>query len=334
MNYDIKIKNGEATLVLPRAKLIELLSECSESELKALIALCAESDGEKARELCGLDSGEFDAALSFWRGAKLVTRQSKKAAAKETQAPAATASTEKEAVVSASAELCDIDREIPDYTSDEIKRITGNDRLLHSILDESQQVFGKVFNTLEMNYVIAMRDHLALDGEYILMLLQYFSKEGRPLIYVLKVAQSLVKEGVTDAEALDAYLKRRDAFKGIEGKYRDLFGIGTRKLTSIEEKYFHSWSHDMKMPFDLVIMAYERTVEKKGSPQKAYMNGILSSWHNASLFTEEDVLRHEQAQKESPNVKGSAKNGAVGEQSFDVNEFFDAALKRSYGKKE
>ena len=36
MRYEIKIKKGEKTISLPGDRVLELLSECSESELKAL----------------------------------------------------------------------------------------------------------------------------------------------------------------------------------------------------------------------------------------------------------------------------------------------------------
>ena len=44
MKYDIKIKKGEESISLPKKRIVELLSECSETELKALIAIAADGD--------------------------------------------------------------------------------------------------------------------------------------------------------------------------------------------------------------------------------------------------------------------------------------------------
>ena len=287
-----------------------------------LLALAASPDREQALKLSGLDEGEFDSAVSYLRGAKLVRaqRQEKKRAEQKPEKENKTDETKAEFDIN--------DPSLPEYTSDEIKRISEGDRIFNSILDEAQQTFGKVFNSVEMNYVVAMRDHLGLDGEYILMLLQYFRREGKPLCYVVRVADSLVKQGVADPEALEQYIKRRDAFKGSEGKYRDLFGIGTRSLTAYEEKYFQSWSEDMKMPFELVKLAFDRTVEKKGTPQKSYINGILKSWKEKSLASEADVLQYEKS-KTAPKS-----DTARLESSFNIDEFFNAALERTYGKEE
>lgn len=324
MRYEVKIKKGEDVITLPKGRLLELLSECSEEELKALIAICAVGDAEQACGLCSLDSHEFSEALSFWRGAKMITRAKKSA-----DLPAKEEQDKKEQTKKEHTKEAEIPDSIPEYTSADVKRLSENDALFSSILSEAQQTFGKVFNNVEMNYMLAMRDHLALDGEYILMLLEYFRREGKPLCYVVRVADSLVKQGVSDPRALEEYLMRRDAFKGNEGRYRDLFGIGARRLTAYEEKYFSSWSEDMKIPFELVKIAFDRTVEKKGTPQKSYINGILRAWHEAGIKTEEELCAFEErgrAEKSAP----APQKGTSGESTFDVNEFFFAALERTY----
>ncbi len=341
MNYEIKHKKGEEQILLPKDRVLELLPEFSEAELKVLIALTAESDPEKARELCSLDSGEFSEALSFLRGAKLIGRQSTK---KRLCTDEQQSKTEQKASEPVRTEI-PIDTDgIPEYKSSDVVRVCGQDPLFRSILDEAQQTYGKVFNNVEHNYIIAMREHLALDGEYILMLLEYFKREGKPLCYAVRVADTLVKRGICDPEALEQYLKHRDAFKGSEGRYRELFGIGTRALTAHEERYFTSWSEQMQMPFELVTVAFERTVEKKGTPQKSYINGILKSWHSQGIRSEEQLYEYESKQRDkkaSLSASGKKSEGAfsgkTGESTFDIDDFFAAALERTYsqdGKKE
>lgn len=336
MKYDIKIKKGEETVSLPRQRLLELLSECSEAELKALIAIAAEGDRERAMECCSLEEAEFSSAISFWRGAGIIGRASSKRTARTEQKSAEADKTGvTETSVQGSGDILERS-DIPEYTSADIKRLKGKDALFNSILDEAQRTFGKVFNNVEHNYIIAMRDHLSLDGEYILMLLEYFKREGKPLCYVVRVADSLVKKGIADPEALDKYLKCRDSFKGNEGKYRDLFGIGTRALTAYEEKYFTLWSEEMKIPFELVRVAFERTVEKKGTPQKSYINGILKKWQEASVKTLEELESYEQSKRGASQAMtgGQSPVGTSGESTFDIDEFFSAALNRTYGEGE
>ncbi len=322
MKYDINITEGEAQLTLPKDRVLEILSDASEDELRVLLAIAASRDSDEAQTLCGLESEEFNSALSYLRGAKLIGRgkRTKKAPQKA------------EAEKRETAEHIDLshDKTLPEYSSEDIVRLTQSDRVLGSILDEAQQVFGKVFNSVEMNYILAMRDHLGLDGEYILILLQYFRSEGKPLCYAVRVADELVKKGISDPESLEEYIKRRNTFKGMEGKYRDLFGIGSRALTAYEERYFNTWGTELKLPFELVRVAFERTVEKKGNPQKSYINGILNKWHALGITSVSKLEEYESSQKKAQKDP----TARSGEGSFDVNEFFNAALERTYGKKE
>ncbi len=136
MKYEIKISEGEVQLTLPRERVKDILSEASEAELRALIAIAACSDSDKAKEISGLEDEEFNSALSFLRGAKLIGK-----AAKTKKAPEKKEAAAKQEAAAAEIDLSH-DRTLPEYSSDEIKRLTSNDRVLCSILDEAQQVFG------------------------------------------------------------------------------------------------------------------------------------------------------------------------------------------------
>ncbi len=323
MKYTVILKEADALFSLPQKKLLDILSDASEAELKVLLALAACPDSDGAREAAGVSEEEFNSAVAYLRGAKLISVQGKKMA--ETKEKALPKEKEKKKTAESKIDLSH-DRSLPEYSSDDIVRLTSGDKVLGSILDEAQQVFGKVFNTVEMNYILAMRDHLGLDGEYILMLLQYFRAENKPLCYAVRVADELVKKGINEPSSLEAYIRRRDTFKGTEGKYRELFGIGSRALTSFEEKYFHTWATELKIPFELIKLAFDRTVEKKGKHEKFKLNGILSKWHSHVLFSVEAVLESEK--------QGKPKKQETQGASFDIDDFFNAALERTYGKKE
>ena len=70
---------------------------------------------------------------------------------------------------------------------------------------------------------------------------------------------------------------------------RQLLQIDQRRLTPAEEKYLVSW---IRMGFrdDTIRMAYERTCLNTGALKWAYMNSILTSWHEQNLHTPEEIL--------------------------------------------
>ena len=89
------------------------------------------------------------------------------------------------------------------------------------------------------------------------------------------------------------------------------------------------------MPFSLVRIAFERTVEKKGNPNKPYINGILTKWRELGITSEEALYRHEEASRDGASATAvkteKQSRGTSGESTFDIDEFFSAALERTYG---
>ena len=85
-----------------------------------------------------------------------------------------------------------------------------------------------------------------------------------------------------------------------------------------EEKILREW---LSWGFDIdgVRMAYEITVNATSKPSLSYTNKILESWHAAGIKTVDAIDR---ADKKP--------GGNQGGMSFDVDDFFKAALDRSY----
>ena len=71
------------------------------------------------------------------------------------------------------------------------------------------------------------------------------------------------------------------------------------------------------MPMDVISMAYEIAVARTKEPSVPYTNAILERWHKEGLKNLEEIEKAE-AQKAPTNG------------SFDTDDFFEAALKRSF----
>ena len=69
----------------------------------------------------------------------------------------------------------------------------------------------------------------------------------------------------------------------------DILQIRGRCLTQAEEKYALSWL-DLGFEDGVIAMAYERTCLNTGALKWAYMNSILTSWHEQNLHTPEEIL--------------------------------------------
>ena len=76
--------------------------------------------------------------------------------------------------------------------------------------------------------------------------------------------------------------------------------------------------------FDVITKAYEITVNATGKASIPYANAILEKWYSEGLKTVEQV--------EAYLSKAAEEKESAG-QSFELDEFFNAAISRSYSDK-
>ena len=77
---------------------------------------------------------------------------------------------------------------------------------------------------------------------------------------------------------------------------------------------------------EIVRMAYEKTVSATNEPSVPYTNAILERWNAEGLRTAEEIRSYLEEQEAKKNGNGKSGLG----NSFDTDDFFEAALRRSY----
>ena len=324
----LKIDGKQNNPILPRA-VEPLLADADAADLRVLIyAALRDADGEDfepkdAAEALALTESEVRSSVKFWRGAGLlgVSRRpaaekadtAVSAAAADVPAPADKPLRNKAPMQLSGAELCRVAKENADFSS-----------LLHA----AQQTAGWIFNESEIGIVASLYASLHLPGEFILNLIGYYvCKKEMPLRYVEKVAYDLCDKGITTPAALEEWLRRREESETHEGIVRRLFGLGQRTLTEKERAAVDSWFGLLGYGEDMVRAAYEKTVNTIGKASIAYASSILRAWHEAGYKTPADV----EAAKGTKRAKPAAKGGKQ-PQSFDTEDFFEKAIRRSYGE--
>ena len=166
--------------------------------------------------------------------------------------------------------------------------------------------------------MVALQDYLNLEDEFILVLVDHCAKRGKKTLhYIKKCAFTFYNEGITTADALREHLNKLDALCSVEGKIRSMFGMTGRDLTTKEKKLIGTWVCEFGYDVDVIRKAYEITVDTTQTPTPAYANAILERWHKEGLKNLEEIEKAE-AQKAPTNG------------SFDTDDFFEAALKRSF----
>ena len=316
-----KINYGASVGCFPKSAL-EVVKRAGADELRVLLFLCScegNADEKKLVKLTGCKSEKVRDALCFWRGAGVI-----EAADGET--------------VSESEETVNItepqkpgkpvkklqrSEELPNYTSKELGDILEKRSDTATLINECQNIMGKIFNVREINVLIGLCDYLTLDTEYIMILLTYCVSIGKSsLHFAEKLAFSLYDAGICTSEELSAELRRRELAERAEGRIRSLFGVGERAFTSKEKKFISAWLGDMGFTIEIIEKAYEVTADATGKGSIPYANSVLERWNAEGLRTLEDI--------EAAMTK---KKSETGDGSFNTDDFFDAAIKRALGEK-
>ena len=328
-----KINYGNAVGVFPKS-VFEVVSRAGAVELKVLLGICSlegSVDIKKLSKLISCSESDVKDAISFWRGAGVIEisddkvekeiksegdRQEKAVLAEESKKADEKKSSDAEKKLKKSNEL-------PRYSSEELAGILETRESLVSLINECQNIIGKVSNLKEISVIIGLIDYLGLDSEYILILLTYCTSiDKKSLHYVESTAFSLYDAGITEAAQLTEEIRRRELAASNEGQIRKIFGTGSRAFTSKEKKFIYAWLNDMRYDVEIITRAYEIAANATGKASLPYTNSVLERWNSENLRTLEEI---EAAEKNKEQGKGESG-------SFDTDDFFAAAVRRSLGE--
>ncbi|MBQ4317042.1 MAG: DnaD domain protein [Clostridia bacterium] len=292
------IKTPNDSIILLPKEILSRLKSASAEELKTLIYYFAEPEtnvSDAARET-GLTVAQVESAVAFWRGAGVFTDSEgkKKNVASDTSA-------------------------YRNYDSDTLSAAIENDNDFSLVCRVAGDCLQKQLTKNDYSSLFYLYDFVRLPAPVICgIIADCCSNEKRSLQYIFKKAVGLYEDGIDTYDKFEAYLARREAINSNIGKLRRLCGMGDRELTSKEKKLFDTWFGEWAFSFDMVELAYGKTIDTTGKLSTTYMNGILRRWHESGFATVDDVKN------------GDASRPTGNDSSFEVDEFIEAALSRGF----
>ncbi len=312
MKIEIKYTGGILNLPLGIAELVPVASE---EQLKVLLSLSSApqhlGDFEPylttLSQRLNLNANEIKDALAFWASKGIISVEGLDIDASD-----------------AAATEDAINNRVPAYTGKQILSYVESNKSFRALCNECQTVMGKSFTAHDYNNVMQLKSYYKFSDEFILLLLAHCVEiEKSSWAYIRKTASNLYDEGIFSYSKLEEHFSARRNKKSLEYKIRKLLGIGEREFTKSERNIIEKWI-GLKTDFNLISKAYEITVEKcQGKLSYAYMAKILENWHNSGIKTLEDAERSLEEYKSKQKIQMS---------TFDTDEFFEAALKRSNEK--
>ncbi|MBR4201772.1 MAG: DnaD domain protein [Oscillospiraceae bacterium] len=319
----------EHTFSVPVTVAEHLLGLASHSQLKVLLYLLCHADeplsSAQVAQSCKVSEDAVEEAVSFWQDANVLLsapqqpavhltdsapEQSAAAVIPLPQPPVQPAAVPR--VRSSSSNLAMMPSEIA-------ARIQEN-RNLAEMFRAAEQLAGRPLNNTESKSLIWMHEYLGLAPDLILMLAAFcVEHDCFQVRYMEQIAVEWQERGVMTHKAVAADIRRRTEARTFTGKIMKLFEM-QRRPTSMQQKYIDGWQ-SLGLSMELIEMAYEKTLNKKGSKLSfSYLDGILQKWAAAGIRTPDDVQR-EDAQFYAK--KKAAENSAAAPQknsSIDMSD--------------
>lgn len=185
--------------------------------------------------------------------------------------------------------------ERPQYSEKDVLE-ADRDNSFKSLCGEVQRVLGRPLNVEELKILLSFTRYLGLPEEVISVLVCYCRDRARhrgslrnpSLRTIEKEAYYWAEKGIDTVEEAAAFIHAQNVRYSRMSRLLEILQIRGRSLTAGEEKYALSW---LEMGFEDAVfaMAYERTCLNTGGLSWAYMNKILTRWHEAGLHTAEQV---------------------------------------------
>ena len=202
--------------------------------------------------------------------------------------------------------------ERPAYTEKDVLSAVDTDKDFRSLYGEIQRLLGRNLNTEELKIILGFVRYLGLAPEVVCLLVCYCKERARKrgslrnpsLRTIEKEAYAWAEQGIDTMEEAAAFIQNQNLRDSKLGRIMETLHIRGRSLTPGEEKYARQWI-EMGFDTDAIAIAYDRTCLNTGNMNWAYMNKILTRWHDAGLMTAQQI--------ESGDQKTNVPKGASGQ---------------------
>ncbi len=209
--------------------------------------------------------------------------------------------------------------ERPSYTETDVIQAINTDMEFKAIYGEVQQLLGKTLNTEELKILLGFNRYLGLPGEVVSVLVSWCKERNRQrgsmrnpsLRSIEKEAYHWAEQGIDTLEEAAAFIRTCNLRQSRTEKLKELLQIRGRNLTPGEQRYADSWQ-EMGFDKDVLAEAYDRTCVNTGGMNWAYMNKILTRWHEAGLHTVEALKSGDR----KPTPMGA--NGQLGQAELEA----------------
>lgn len=291
------------------------LKLASGKAVKVLLYILKFKSEDGICEALGITGEDLEDALSYWKSVGVMYSEGEQPAVRE--APAAVQKAPTALPKAAKA-----------VSAEEIAARIGESAEIKTLLESIESSMARPLTFDDQRTVIWIYDHLGLPPEVILMLVNYCVGISRAnMHYIEKTAVSWADEGIDSSAAADAKILVLQRNNTLSAKCANRMNLN-RKLTARENEYVAKWAA-AEADIELIMNAYERTVDATGKVSFPYMNKMIAEWTangvKTSAEADEYSARTAPAAKNTRRASGQNDAASEGEPSFDLDLIMEHA---------
>lgn len=206
-------------------------------------------------------------------------------------------------------------------SSGEIADRIHTDKEIETLFAEAERLYARPLRHSDNQLIISLVDHYGLSVGVALMLLNYcFKAEKTSSGYIQTVAADWAADEITTIELANARILSLEKQNGVEKRLREAMEMKT-KLSAKMKRYIKTWT-DWGFDEQMIMLAYERTIDQIKEWKPEYANKILESWKD------EGILSPAAAEQAAKARKQAVKAAAKGSSSFDMNDVMSRIASR------
>ena len=230
----------------------------------------------------------------------------------------------------------------PVVSGGEIAERSKNSPEMKALFEAAENLFGRMLRASDREAISNLTGYYGLPCDVALMLIGYCTnlkeKHGKTISanYISKVAQNWSDEEIMTVQLADEKIRSLEKQSSIEEHVCQKMGL-TSKLSSGMRNFIKIWAVDWGFGEDMIMLAYDKTVDNTGEWNPSYANKILENWKSAGITTPFQAEKaDEEFKKTSVFKKPSAApkravTAAAKKSSIDIDRLM-AQVKNNYKK--
>ncbi|MBQ3161762.1 MAG: DnaD domain protein [Oscillospiraceae bacterium] len=286
MNYKINWDGANGVFAVPDS-VADSLKLANGKAVKVLLYILknkiTDIDYNSIAAAVGVSDEDAEDAISFWQQVGVIYADGNKPVQVEKAVPSAPSVNP----IEISSELAK-EKATKMLSPAEIAERAENNEEIKFLFSAAEATLGKVLTYTEQRTIIWLYEYYGIAPDILMMIMDFAVSQSKATIgFIEKIATTWHDNGITTHEQAEREIRQLQNFYSLSGQVTSRLELN-RTLTPTERKFVNEWALK-NISIELIVLAYERTIDSIGKVKFSYMNSILIDWYNKGCAAPNDV---------------------------------------------